>query len=58
MTGKKKRGRPPLPKWKVRVQFNVRLSPKERRVIEAAAMKVGEPVTRWARNTLLLVAQP
>jgi hypothetical protein len=54
---KKKMGRPPLPRGEARSVFSVRFSDGERAVVESAAKREGEPVTQWARKTLLAAAQ-
>jgi hypothetical protein len=53
MTKSKKMGRPKLPKNKAKAVFSLRLSPPDLQQIESAAKRAGEPVTRWARETLL-----
>ncbi len=53
----KKMGRPPLPEGEARTVFSVRFSEKERKAVEKAAKKAEEPVTQWARKTLLAAAQ-
>lgn len=50
-------GRPPLPKGEARSVFCLRFSDSERAAVDAAAKKSGEPVTQWARNTLLAAAR-
>jgi hypothetical protein len=55
MTEKKKSkmGRPKLPKGEAKKVFSLRFSKPERERIKAAAKRAGEPVTKWARETLL-----
>lgn len=49
-----KMGRPTLPEGKARaVVFTVRLSPEELESLRAAATRLGQPVTQWARESLL-----
>jgi hypothetical protein len=50
-------GRPPLAEEDVRdVFFKIRVSPKERDEIVAAAERDGKPATQWARDVLLATA--
>lgn len=56
MTKKKKMGRPKLPKGEDKKVFSLRLSKHERDKIKDAAEKAGEPLTKWARKTLLKAA--
>lgn len=54
---KARMGRPPLAEEDVRdVFFKIRISPKERDEITAAAERDGKPVTQWAREILLATA--
>ena len=51
-------GRPALPEGEARgVVFTVRVSASERDEIVEAARVAGQPVTRWARETLLSAAK-
>ena len=50
-------GRPPLPEGEARSVFSVRFSTSEKDAVKKAAQKAGEPVTQWARNTLLAAAR-
>jgi hypothetical protein len=50
---KKKMGRPKLPKDEKRKVFSLRVSKPEWERVKTAAKKAGQPVTRWARETLL-----
>jgi hypothetical protein len=54
---KKKIGRPKLPKGEARSVFSLRFSQAERKKIETAAKKSGEPLTQWARNALLAASR-
>lgn len=54
---KKKIGRPKLPKGEAREVFALRLSPLEKKDIEAAAKKAKQPATQWAREVLLAAAR-
>ena len=58
MKSKPKRGRPKLPKNQTRVAFPIRLSPDERKAVEAAARRAGKKSSEWARNQLLDGAKP
>ena len=54
---KARMGRPPLAEEDVRdVFFKIRVSPKERDEIVAAAEREGRPVTQWAREALIRLA--
>jgi predicted HicB family RNase H-like nuclease len=54
---KARMGRPPLAEGKAReIVFTLRLSPEERDAIVAAAARMGNPVTQWARGALLAAA--
>ena len=53
----KRMGRPPLPEGEARSVFSVRFSTSEKDAVKKAAQKAGEPVTQWARNTLLAAAR-
>jgi hypothetical protein len=54
---KARMGRPPLAVDDVRdVFFKIRVSPKERDEIVAAAERDGKPATQWAREILLASA--
>jgi len=55
---KKKIGRPKLPKNEARKVFSLRFSAIERKRIEDAADKAKQPVTQWARETLLAASVP
>lgn len=51
-------GRPTLPEGTARTQvFALKLSADERAAIDAAAERVGKPVTQWARDVLLARAR-
>lgn len=55
---KARMGRPPLAEGKVReIVFTVRISAEERDALVAAAHRTGQPVTRWARDSLLRAAR-
>ena len=58
--GKKKRGRPKLPKGKVqKAVVTVRMSQQEREVIGDAAKAAGvQKLSEWIRQTLLAAANP
>jgi len=48
-------GRPSFPEGTARTSvFSLKLSDDERAAIDAAAERAGKPVTRWARDVLLL----
>jgi uncharacterized protein (DUF1778 family) len=53
MSNKSTIGRPRLPKGKVKEVFAIRLTPADRRAIEAAAKLAGQRATEWARNAMI-----
>ena len=46
-------GRPRLPRGKAKEVFALRITPLEKRAIEAAAKRAGQRATEWARNAML-----
>lgn len=54
---KARMGRPPLGDRARAAIFTLRLSAEERDALDAAAERAGKPVTKWARDALLMVAR-
>jgi hypothetical protein len=52
----KKAGRPKAETGKLRIVVTERLSPDEKRLLDAAATKAGQRPATWRRNVLLAAA--